>query len=147
MRRGVDIEGMQPRAMPRPTVARTRDGRSVAFYKPPKGMKEHPALPWKRWIRGRWRETGYPKAKGPLRLELVFRMRQPKRPEKRAYAWHDKKPDLDNLEKAVKDALNGVAWYDDSQIAHVDAKKVWASGPGDEGVTITIEPLHKDGST
>lgn len=27
-----------------------------------------------------------------------------------------KKPDLDNLEKAVKDALKGVAWHDDAQV-------------------------------
>ena len=31
--------------------------------------------------------------------------------------WHTKKPDLDNVCKGLKDALKGVAWNDDSQVA------------------------------
>lgn len=40
----------------------------------------------------------------------------------RAY-YHTSKPDLDNLTKALKDALNGVIYVDDSQICFLDAKK------------------------
>ena len=36
------------------------------------------------------------------------------------------KPDWDNIGKAVCDALNGIAYRDDSQIVHSEVMKVWA---------------------
>ena len=42
---------------------------------------------------------------------------------------HTKKPDLDNLIKAVKDALNGIVWHDDSQVFLVTAEKIYVSRP------------------
>jgi Holliday junction resolvase RusA-like endonuclease len=41
------------------------------------------------------------------------------------------RPDIDNLEKAVLDALNGVAWKDDTQVARVVKEKTY----GTEGRT------------
>ena len=43
---------------------------------------------------------------------------------------HTKKPDLDNLVKAVLDALNGVAFEDDSLISDINASKTYAEEPG-----------------
>lgn len=40
------------------------------------------------------------------------------------------KPDLDNLEKAVLDALNGIAWVDDGQVFAVAKSKVYGSQSG-----------------
>ena len=42
---------------------------------------------------------------------------------------HTKKPDADNIIKAVLDALNGVAYYDDSQVAEVIISKAYAEQP------------------
>lgn len=42
---------------------------------------------------------------------------------------HTKKPDADNIIKAILDALNGVAYYDDSQVAEVLISKVYAEQP------------------
>lgn len=43
---------------------------------------------------------------------------------------HTKKPDADNLAKAVMDALsNGVAWADDSQVVKVSIYKEYAKEP------------------
>ena len=41
-----------------------------------------------------------------------------------------KKPDLDNVLKAVSDALNGVCYKDDSQIVNIHCTKVYSSVPG-----------------
>ncbi len=43
--------------------------------------------------------------------------------------YHTKKPDLDNLVKFVLDCLNGLAWYDDSQIITLIAHKVYSNVP------------------
>lgn len=42
---------------------------------------------------------------------------------------HVKKPDASNIVKAVEDALNGIVWHDDSQIAHLSAQKVYSLEP------------------
>ena len=40
-----------------------------------------------------------------------------------------KKPDIDNIMKAVLDALNGVAYYDDSQVCKVNFMKMYSEDP------------------
>ena len=53
--------------------------------------------------------------------------------------WHTSKPDLDKLVRCVKDALTGVLWKDDSQVAMMPSvKKVYGDGPG---VIIEIQSL------
>ena len=47
-----------------------------------------------------------------------------------------KKPDIDNIVKVVADALNGVAYHDDTQIVMVVAKKVYSLL---EGLDVTVE--------
>lgn len=51
-----------------------------------------------------------------------------------------KKPDLDNILKIVADALNGLAYHDDSQIVHMDASKYWAAVTPCVWVTIIEVP-------
>lgn len=41
-----------------------------------------------------------------------------------------KKPDIDNVAKAVLDALNGIAWLDDRQVILLEARKEYATVPG-----------------
>ena len=50
--------------------------------------------------------------------------------------WPAKKPDSDNIAKVVLDALNGIAYHDDTQIVMVVAKKVYSSL---EGLDVTVE--------
>ncbi len=40
---------------------------------------------------------------------------------------HTKRPDLDNIVKAIKDGANGVAWKDDSQVIDVRASKQYGT--------------------
>lgn len=42
---------------------------------------------------------------------------------------HTKKPDTDNLVKAVLDALNGIAFYDDSQVCDIICIKRYGEEP------------------
>ena len=39
--------------------------------------------------------------------------------------WHTQRPDRDNLEKAILDGLNRIAFADDSQVAHGTSSKKW----------------------
>jgi Holliday junction resolvase RusA-like endonuclease len=47
-----------------------------------------------------------------------------------ANKWRTSKPDYDNLAKLVGDALNGVAWCDDSQVAKATVEKLHGDVPG-----------------
>lgn len=55
--------------------------------------------------------------------------------------WKTSKPDLDNIVKAVKDALNKIVWIDDSQVVTLTATKHYARGLEAEGLLISVEPL------
>lgn len=83
---------------------------------------------------------------GPICLTIRFVMPRPKAMiwKKRAMprAWHITKPDLDNLEKALKDALKGVTWRDDAQVCRVSKEKVYASGDECPGVEVAIEDIQ-----
>ncbi len=48
------------------------------------------------------------------------------------------KPDIDNTEKIVADALNGVVWGDDTQVVLVAKRKRYAATPG---VRVWVVPL------
>jgi len=76
---------------------------------------------------------------GPISMKLWFYMPRPKNHygtgrnagilKDWAPRLHTSKPDLDNLVKFVKDALNKVFYLDDSQISTLAAGKFYASVP------------------
>jgi Holliday junction resolvase RusA-like endonuclease len=49
-----------------------------------------------------------------------------------------KKPDIDNVVKAVKDGMNGVAWRDDCQVVSLVANKEYSDRPR---VEVTFEEV------
>src|SRR5574340_191713 len=55
-----------------------------------------------------------------------------------------KKPDADNVLKAIKDAMNGVVYFDDQQVTDVHISKRFAETPR---VIVIVTPLNKRGST
>lgn len=72
----------------------------------------------------------------PIHVTLVFGMPIPKTtPKSRRMAMLNgilkpiRKPDIDNLAKAVLDALNKVAWADDAQIARLLLSKEYTDDP------------------
>ena len=83
-----------------------------------------------------------------LEVCLAFGMPIPKGTSKKQaqemeQGHHTKRPDIDNLSKSVLDALNGVAWEDDSQIIRLTAEKFYTKDPI-IGVTITVADLGGD---
>lgn len=82
-----------------------------------------------------------------LSIQIAAFYQMPKKVNRQMKAamlrWEErprKKPDLDNVLKIVSDALNGLAYHDDSQIVHMDASKYWALTPC---VWVTISEVTK----
>ena len=82
---------------------------------------------------------------GPIAIELVFLMPRPQR-----LVWKtkpmpecpcDKRPDADNLTKAITDGLNGIAFKDDAQIAEQHVYKRYHSGDEGPKTIVTIWEL------
>lgn len=70
---------------------------------------------------------------GPISMGVTFLFEPPagwsKSKRERAIigaAPHVARPDIDNLVKLVKDALNGLAYHDDAQICRINASKSYA---------------------
>ena len=88
-------------------------------------------------------EGMYLEAGTPVTLRIVARFLPPQSTSKKkrlemleGKILPLKKPDMDNIVKVVADALNGVAYHDDTQIVLVQAKKVYSAI---EGLDITVE--------
>jgi Holliday junction resolvase RusA-like endonuclease len=72
---------------------------------------------------------------GPLLVDLLFTLPIPastskKRAMELLNGPHIKKPDLSNLQKAVEDGLNSIAYLDDCQIFDIHARKIYGDKPG-----------------
>lgn len=50
-----------------------------------------------------------------------------------------KKPDLDNLLKAILDGLNGIAYFDDGQVVKLKVEKVYSFNPRTEVEILALE--------
>ncbi|MDR4022740.1 MAG: RusA family crossover junction endodeoxyribonuclease [Eubacteriales bacterium] len=84
-----------------------------------------------------------PPSEQPLEVSVIFYMPIPKSITKKAreaitegVTKHTKKPDLDNMAKAILDALNGLAYKDDSQIYSLTLYKTYDDSPS---TTVTIK--------
>lgn len=86
-----------------------------------------------------------PPLNGPLSLDLTILMPRPGRlrwkKREMPRLWHDVKPDDENILKSTQDALSGVCWHDDAQVASVVLRKLYASGSESPGVEVCIDVL------
>jgi Holliday junction resolvase RusA-like endonuclease len=89
-----------------------------------------------------------PPLTGPASLTLTFFFPRPKgmcwkkRPMPREFKSN--KPDWDNLGKSVCDALTGLLWGDDSQLAKIIVEKWIASGDEQPRTEIVVEPIGQE---
>lgn len=95
-------------------------------------------------------------AGGPIFTEIIFFFSRPKchyvsnNPDKPLKAtapyWHTSAPDCDKLERATNDALTGVIWVDDSQVAGTLSQKIYSRSPSGAAISVyrlTAEELVK----
>lgn len=108
---------------------RPRVGRNGNVYTPDATAAAELAIGW----RVRERYTGLAPTALPVGLAVAFRSRG-SRGKRRGRA------DLDNLVKLVKDALNGIAWVDDSQVEELHA--TLARDSPDPGTDIRVYLLE-----
>lgn len=97
---------------------------------------------WKRQYRGGVITRGT-----PVRLELTFFVTPNAaalKEQRRLPAIRGEGGDLDKLARAVKDALEELAYEDDAQVAHLDALKLYSTSQPQEaaGVRIRLARYH-----
>jgi Holliday junction resolvase RusA-like endonuclease len=87
-------------------------------------------------------------AKIPVRLVLHFSLPRPQRLQTKKWLgvslWHTTRPDLDKLERAVKDALTGVCYDDDGQVAQMVSEKCYVDANEAPCVHVTVEELEAE---
>jgi len=84
---------------------------------------------WKEEVKFAFLSCRRPTITGPVRLQVSFFLPRPKKlkAEEAGNIHHIKKPDTDNLLKAVMDAMTDVGvWNDDSQVYRSEAGKYYA---------------------
>ncbi|MCD6385736.1 RusA family crossover junction endodeoxyribonuclease [Candidatus Sumerlaeota bacterium] len=137
------VEGIpKPQPRQRHFARKTKDGKIIqGCYTPQTGVKE-------------WRERIYWEAKsirqnnpemfplsGPIGLKLIFlfpRLKSLPRRTAHLFIPETSVPDLDNLIKAVQDALIGVLFANDARIVMIEASKWWIPSDLYPGVRIEI---------
>lgn len=87
------------------------------------------AYEWKR----RYKDLILKKA---VKLDLLFCFKKAKSCKK---DYHTQRPDIDNLEKAILDGLNKVAFEDDCQVVEIKSKKVFSDV---DKIVITVTELE-----
>lgn len=130
-----------PKGQPRP--------RAFAFHGKARVYDPGTAEGWKQAVFIAFKQGQYPKTSFPVAVELYFRFKRPKSHfgarglKLSAPEFYDRKPDGDNLEKAVLDALTTAgAWDDDAQVVIMYRLKRWCKDNEPEGCEIEIEQLN-----
>lgn len=126
----------QPRARGAPLMKDgkpvLKNGRPIIVFYDDRGAKQ-----WKSVAQDFMMALRFPSGplegcfEGPVRIEVVAAFTCPKsdyrKQNPRGRRFHTKKPDADNVLKAVKDAAKGVLWLDDSQVAQETCTKIVAA--------------------
>jgi crossover junction endodeoxyribonuclease RusA len=80
---------------------------------------------------------GWPRGEA-VQMSVIFMMPRRSAEPKTFTPMHTRKPDLDKLQRAILDALTGVAFEDDSQVVEIHAEKRTARIGDQPGVHIYL---------
>lgn len=104
---------------------------------------------YEKLVRLRFQNAGGVITEKPVKIEIVAFFAPPKSTRKRDKAemlanriLPVKKPDCDNIAKIVLDALNKIAYVDDSQVVELAVKKRYSA---EAKVTVRIEEIETVG--
>lgn len=137
-----------PKAQPRARA--TIRGKHAGLWTP------ETAKGWKESVRfaayDAWQKIGKPVFQGPIRVDAHFNFPRPKshfgtgknagNVKSTAPNHHFIKPDRDNLDKALLDALTVLGiWKDDCQVCAGEIQKTYAIGDYAGGVSVTVTQL------
>lgn len=117
----------QPQGRPRAT----RMGKGVRMYDDPKSVA------YKTIVRASFNRLGVKEfLEGPLYMKVVIYKKMPKAFSKKKQQMAldgilrpETKPDVDNYAKTFMDALNGLAYKDDSQVVTLVTEKYYSDDP------------------
>lgn len=104
---------------------------------------------YEKLVRLRFQNAGGVVTEKPVRVEIVAFFAPPKSARKKDRIemlanriLPEKKPDVDNIAKIILDALNGIAYKDDSQVVVLSVKKCFAA---EARVYVHIEEIDMRG--
>jgi Holliday junction resolvase RusA-like endonuclease len=118
----------EPIAQPRVKVS-TRGGFARAYVD-----AKHPIHAYKQAIRLAYVNAGGEVLEGPVEIRIACWFERPKGHSKKRRQQPEPKvtkPDLDNVGKAILDALNKIAYNDDGQVCRLTVEKWYVGGPYD----------------
>ena len=113
--------------------ARARLNRYGAHFTSDRTRSAQNAIAWQ----GRAAMASKPPLDGPLSLSIAATFKRPK--ACKVADWKPTRPDIDNIAKNVLDALNGIAWRDDAQVAVLHTSKAYGDQPGLEIAVSSLE--------
>jgi Holliday junction resolvase RusA-like endonuclease len=122
----------EPIAQPRVKVS-TKGGFARAYTE-----RDHPIHAYKQAVRLAYVNAGGEVLEGPVSIRVVCLFDRPKSHSKKRRQYTEPKttkPDLDNVGKAILDALNEIAYNDDGQVFMLTVEK-WYVGPYDSAGTM-----------
>ena len=124
----------------RPKVS-TRGGKFAKMYTPEKTANYETLVA----LAAQQAMVGRTLLAGPVEVQMAILLPIPaswsKKKQAAAIAGHvypTKKPDADNVVKAIFDGINGVVWNDDVQACDIVVRKRYAETPG---VQVLVKPI------
>lgn len=107
------------------------------FEKEFRGLVEH-----------RMKQSGFTRIAYPTPVELIIDFAYPAPKVDHGRKWKTDRPDMDNLIKAVKDAMNETLYEDDAQVVTMRTRKIFHRIPtAPEGyISVVVNVLSNEGS-
>jgi Holliday junction resolvase RusA-like endonuclease len=125
----------------------SKGGRMFAHVYEP-GKKDSPARIWKSDVKTSALAAlnGLELQEGPLRIDINVYFPRPQRlmraKDPDFAIWHTSKPDRDNIDKGILDALKGIVFVDDAQVCMGEIRKYYHEKGGRPRAEIRILVLE-----